>query len=258
MERARELIRPYLDKDGVIGIYVVGSATRPHRDALSDYDIEVIVEDDVYDRTPMDERQVFAFKDGDAKVVDYEFYLIPWRDFIKLTESAHDLFHYPYQHAVILHDPDERIAPVVEALAALPETVRRERMIVHFLEFLYRLGRARKTAARGDCAINLTLLRGDALGSLAKLLFLAKRTWPSTKHWTEQEFDVVEIPDDLQAAIRDWIAEPSSEQARALATTVRGFLDACGEDFHHDMDGIQQWLFFTPEGKAAHEKWGAR
>ena len=258
MERARELIRPYLDKDGVIGIYVVGSATRPHRDALSDYDIEVIVEDDVYDRTPMDERQVFAFKDGDSKVVDYEFYLIPWCDFVKLTASAHDLFHYPYQHAVILHDPDKRIAPVVEALADLPETVRRERMIVHFLEFLYRLGRARKTAERGDLEINLNLIRGDALGSLAKLLFLAKHSWPSTKHWTEQELAAAGIPGDLQGMIRELISDPSSDRARPLANAVRAFLDDCGEDFHHDMDGIQQWLFFTPEGKAAHEKWGAR
>ena len=37
MERARELIKPYLEKEGVIGIYVVGSATRPYRDALADY-----------------------------------------------------------------------------------------------------------------------------------------------------------------------------------------------------------------------------
>ena len=77
MERARELIKPYLKMDGVIGIYVVGSATRPYRDELSDYDIEVIVEDNVYARTPMADRQVFSFKEGAAKVVDYEFYLIP-------------------------------------------------------------------------------------------------------------------------------------------------------------------------------------
>ena len=77
----------YLAKPGIIGIYVVGSATRPYRDGLSDYDIEVIVEDGVYDSTPMSERQVFFFKDGESKVVDYEFYLIPWSDFVNLTKS---------------------------------------------------------------------------------------------------------------------------------------------------------------------------
>jgi predicted nucleotidyltransferase len=258
MDRARELIKPYLAMPGVIGIYVLGSATRPYRDHLSDYDIEVIVEDTVYEHTPMAERQVFFFKEGDPKVVDYEFYLIPWRDFSKLTESALDLFHYPYQHAVILHDPQNRIKPIIRQLSLLPDDVRKERMTVHFLECLFALGRARKTAERGDLPINLALLRGDALNSLAKLLFLAKRSWPSTKHWSEQEFAELGIPASLLNAVRGWIAEPSTDAARSMAAALRGFLDECGETFHHDMTGIQQWLFFTQEGKAAFERWGAR
>lgn len=40
MERAQELSAPYTNKPGVIGIYLVGSASRPFRDRLSDYDIE--------------------------------------------------------------------------------------------------------------------------------------------------------------------------------------------------------------------------
>ena len=78
MERARELSRPYAAREDVIGIYVVGSATRPHRDDLSDYDIEVVLEDAAYARTPDAERQVFAYKGDEPKVVDYEFYLRPW------------------------------------------------------------------------------------------------------------------------------------------------------------------------------------
>lgn len=258
MERARELIQPYLKKDGVIGIYVVGSATRPYRDALSDYDIEVIVEDEVYDSTPMDERQVFAFKEGEPKTVDYEFYLIPWSDFVGLKTSALDLFHHSAQHAVILHDPDGRIEPVIRQLAELPEDIRIERMTVHFLEFLYRLGRARRTANRGKLPINLALLWGDALSSLTKLIFLAKRSWPSTKHWSEQEFSEVGISDDLLNLVKAWISDPSSDNARSLVGTVREFLDEAGETFHQDMDGIQQWLFFTKDGKAAFERWGVR
>ena len=197
MERARELIKPYLEKDGVIGIYVVGSATRPYRDELSDYDIEVIVTDDVYESTPMDERQVFSFKEGEPKVVDYEFYLIPWSDFVRLPESAHDMFHHSAQHAVILHDPEGRIEPIIKQLAELPEDVRIERMTVHFLELLYRLGRGRKTANRGELPINLALLGGDALSSLTKLIFLVKKSWPSTVHWSEQEFSELTIPSTL-------------------------------------------------------------
>jgi hypothetical protein len=258
MERARELIQPYLQMDGVIGIYVVGSSTRPYRDLLSDYDIEVIVEDDVYERTPMDERQIFSFKEGEPKVVDYEFYLIPWSDFAKLPQSAHDLFHYSAQHASILHDPEGRIEPIIRQLAELPEDIRIERMTVHFLEFLYRLGRNRKTAQRGELPINLALLQGDALSSLTKLIFLAKKSWPSTKHWAEQEFAELSISADLLDLVKTWIPDPSSEKARAMVGAVRAFLDDAGETFHQDMDGIQQWLFFTVKGKAAFERWGCR
>ena len=258
MERARELIKPYLEMDGVIGIYVVGSATRPYRDELSDLDIEVIVEDAVYEKTPMDKRQVFSFKEDNPKVVDYEFYLIPWSDLAALTESTLDLFHYPYQHAEILHDPNGRLAPVIKQLAELPETLRIERMTIHFLEFLYRLGRARKTGERGDLPINLALLRGDALSSLVKVIFLAKKSWPSMKHWSEHEFKQMGIPSELLDAVTTWMADPVSDNARTMAAATRTFLDDCGETFHHDMDGIQQWLFFTKEGKAAFEKWGCR
>ena len=265
MERARELIRPYVQKEGVIGIYLLGSVTRPYRDDLSDYDIEVIVEDAVYEATPDEERQVFFYKDGvedgGRRVVDYEFYLVPWSHFVGLTESTHDLFHQPCQHAVILHDPDGRIAPVVERLAALPEKVRHERMTVHFLEFLYRLGRARKTATRADgsgSAINLRLLYGDALSALVKLLFLAKGSWAVTVHWSEEELRLLGVPEELFARARCLGGPPTPEEVKDLVEAVRAFLDDCGETFHRDMDGIQRWLFFTEEGKRAFERWGLR
>jgi hypothetical protein len=258
MKRALELIQPYTAMDGVIGIYLVGSATRPYCDERSDLDIEVIVEDALYNRTPMEDRQIFAFKEGEPKTVDYEFYLIPWSDFVNLTKSDLDLFHFPYQHAQILHDPNGRIEPIIKQLAELPEDIRLERMTVHFLECLYSLGRARKTADRGDLPIDLALLRGSAISALVKLIFLAKRSWPSTVHWSEQEFEQMGISDELLNAVKAWLTEPVSDNARAMAGAVRTYLDDCGETFHHDMDGIQQWLLFTKAGKAAFEKWGFR
>ncbi len=258
MDRARRLIRPYLEKEGVIGIYVVGSSTRPFRDELSDYDIEVIMDDAVYERTPMEERHTFTLREGEPKAVDYEFYLIPWKDFVAMKTSTHDLFHYAYQHAVILHDPEERIAPVVRKLAELPEKLRLERMTVHFLEFLFGLGRARKTAQRGDRWINLALLRDGTLRPLVKLIFLARHSWPATAHWTEQEFEQTDVPNTLLSAVEAWLSNSLSEQARTLAGAVVDFLDDCGESFHHDRDGIEQWLFLTTEGKDAFERWGTR
>ncbi len=264
MERARELIEPYVGREGVVGIYLLGSMTRPYRDGLSDYDIEVIVENAVYERTPDEERQVFVYKEGtpegERPIVDYEFYLIPWSDFVGLTDSTLDLFHQPYQHAVVLHDPEGRIGPVIERLAELPEDVRQERMTIHFLEFLYRLGRARKTSNRVETAptLDLRLLYGDALNALVKLLFLVKGSWAATKHWSEEELRLLGVPDDLLSRAVCLQGVPESEQTRELVEAVRAFLDESGETFHHDMEGIQRWLFFSREGKRAFERWGLR
>ena len=256
--RARELIKPYLDRDGVIGIYVVGSATRPYRDALSDYDIEVIVEDALYERTSDDERQTFAFKEDEPKVVDHEFYLIPWSDFVSLTQSTHDLFRFPYQHAVVLHDPGGRISPIIEQLAALPEDVRRERMTVHYLDFVYRLGRARKTRKRDGHRLNLTLLYADAARSLVKLLFLVKGSWPATAHWSEQELRLLGVPDGLIEGAARLAPDIEPDVVKELAEAVRSFMDENAVTLHREMDKIQPWLFFTKEGKRAFEQWGVR
>lgn len=257
MERARELSRPYMNREGVVGIYVVGSATRPHRDDLSDYDIEVVLEDPAYAQTPDAERQVFAYKDSEPKVVDYEFYLRPWSEFLALVSSAQDLFHYPYQHAVILHDPDGRIASIVRRLAELPEEIRHDRLRVHYLEFRFALGRARKTERRGG-DLNLRLLRGDAASALVKVLFLAAQSWPATHHWVGQELRLLGVPETLLENVESTFRDPSQERTRGLVDAVGAWLDERGETFHHHTDALITWAFHRPEGKGAFERWAGR
>ncbi len=257
MNRAEELIEPYVSREGVVGIYLVGSATRPHRDALSDYDIEVIVEDDAYERTPDSERQVFTMKADQPKVVDYEFYLWPWSAFIALKESTQDLFHYPFQHAVVLHDPAQRVEPIVRQLAELPETVRMDRMRVHYLEFRFGLGRARKTRERGG-TLNLHLLYGDALSALVKLMFLSRHSWPSTRHWTEQELRLLGVPQELLSKACLLLEDPEGEAVRALVEAVQQWLDQCGETFHRDGESLMNWAFHRTAGKRAFETWAGR
>ncbi|MDD5263370.1 MAG: hypothetical protein PHU43_00845 [Candidatus Bipolaricaulis sp.] len=259
MQRAKDLSRPYVARKDVIGIYVVGSATRPQRDELSDYDIEVILDDAAYAQTPDAERQVFVYRDGEPKVVDYEFYLRPWSEFLALVSSTQDLFHYPYQHAVIVHDPVGRIAPVIRRLAELPEGIRQDRLRAHYLEFRFALGRARKTAQGGrNRDLNLRLLRGDAASALVKVLFLAARSWPATHHWVEQELRLLGVPaalvQDMEATFRD----PAHERTKRLVETVDAWLNERGETFHHDTSALIAWAFHRDEGKSAFERWAGR
>lgn len=257
MERARQLIRPHLTREGIIGIYVVGSATRPHRDELSDYDIEIIVEDDVYARMPDDERHVFTFRDEKKRIVDHEFYHVPWSQFVALTDSTQDLFHYSYQYAAVLHDPDGRIEPIVRRLGELPNDVRFDRMRVHYLEFRFALGRARKTSERGG-HLNLALLRGDVLSALVKLLFLTMRSWPATHHWSEQELRQLGVFPPLLREVEATFAAPDLDRSKTLVETIDAWLDDQGESFHHDVQALMAWAFYRAEGKRAFERWAGR
>jgi hypothetical protein len=257
MERAHELITPYLDMEGLIGIYVVGSTTRPYRDALSDYDFEIVVEDQNYTALPDEERHCFVIDEGPPRRVDHEFYFRPWSEFEGLLTSTQDMFHFAYQHAVVLHDPSGRLQAVIQKLAVLPEDVRATRMMVHYLEYRFGTGRANKTFGRGG-TLNGRLVVSEAMTALTKLLFLLHRSWPSMRHWATQELGQLGVPDNILAAIEETIAAPRAEALDSLLEEIHRYLERLGETFHQDMQAQIQWAFLTTEGKIAFQTWGAR
>ena len=133
MERAAQLIEPYTREPWVRGIYLVGSASRPFRDRISDYDFEIAVDDDHYARASDDERHAFSIDPGPPPRVDYEFLLRPWSELEGLVASTRDVDHYPFQHARVLFDPDGALAPLLARIAALPDDVRDVRLRVHYM-----------------------------------------------------------------------------------------------------------------------------
>src|SRR5688572_18630021 len=134
MQRAAELIEPYTREPWVRGIYLVGSASRPFRDQISDYDFEVAVDDDAFARASDDERHVFSIEPGPPPRVDYEFLLRPWSELEGLVASNRDVDHYPFEHARVLYDPEGALAPLLARIAALPDAVRETRLRVHYME----------------------------------------------------------------------------------------------------------------------------
>jgi len=253
-EDARELIRPYLEREGVVGIYLVGSATRPYRDALSDLDLEVVLTDEAYVRTPDDERHVFVIDAGPPRRVDHEFYLRAWSDFEALAGSRQDVVRQGYRHAQVLHDPTGRVAEVVRLIAALPDAVREERLRVHWLELLFGVGRARKTVERGR-DLDARLVLCDALLAAVKLLFVAAGAWPSARHWTREELGLLGVPDAVLGALERAAGTTDLEGWVGLVDAVRAHLRAQGHDFHEEGAALVRWAFLTDEGRAAFERW---
>jgi len=256
LERARELIRPYADREGVVGVYLVGSAARPFRDALSDLDLEVVVTDDAYAATPLDERHVFVIDDGPPRRVDHEFYLRAWSDFEALIDSRQDIVRAGYRHAEVLHDPAGRVAPVVARLAELPAALRDERLRVHWLELVFGIGRAKKTLQRGH-VLDARLVLADALRAAVKLLFVAAEVWPAPTHWTREELALLGVPEALLEGLAICTTSIDLEDWKALHGVTQAHLAARGLMFHEDGEALTRWAFLTTEGRAAFERWGS-
>ena len=255
-ERAEVLIRPYTERPGVVGAYLVGSATRPYRDALSDLDLELVVSDDAYEATPLGDRHVFVLDDGPPRRVDHEIYVRAWSDFTALEASRQDIVRSGFRHAVVLHDPEGRVAPVIERLARLPEDVREARLRVHWLELLFGLGRARKTLAREN-ELDARLVLVGAVAAAVKLLFVTAGVWPAPAHWTREELALLGVPDPLLDCLTTCTSSIDATDWRALHDAVREHLTAQDLTFHEDAEALTSWAYLTAEGRGAFERWSA-
>jgi hypothetical protein len=253
MERALRLVEPYTHHAWVRGVYLVGSASRPFRDAVSDYDFEIAVDDVAYGRLTAAEKHIFAMDPEVPTRVDYEFYLRPWSELEALRTSTRDLDHYPFQHASILFDRDGDLAPLLAHIAELPAAVRAVRCRVHYLEVLAAKGRSAKCAERGE-RLNARLVAADGVAALARLLFLLHGSWPAMRHWTSHELRIAGVD---RAVVERMTAALEGDVA-PLLETAREQLDAHGFDFHHDIAAFRTWAFVSDEGKRALATWGAR
>ncbi len=258
MERAAHLIKPFTRDERVLGVLLVGSASRPFRDHVSDYDFEVIVDDETYARMPDAERHQFAMDPEIPTRVDYEFLNRPWSELDGLRHSTRDLDHHPFRHAEVMYDPTGNLEPLVREIGRLPDAVRALRCRVHYLELLASTRRAAKCVDRGEDAMNLRLLAADAVAALTKLLFLLAGSWPAMRHWASHELRLLGTDPALLTRMAEALEDPRPERLSGLFEDGRAQLDAHGFDFHHDPAAFRIWAFLTDEGKAAFLDWGSR
>jgi hypothetical protein len=257
VDRARLLIEPYTRQPGVRGIYLVGSASRPYRDVISDYDFEVLVDDAIYENTPLSERHRFEIDPGPPRRVDHEFLLRPWSSLSEMKTSTRDLDHAPFQFATILFDPSGETAPALRALAELPSEVRTMRLRVHYLEFLYNASRSKKCFARGD-DLNSRMTVNDAVNGLYRFVFVALGFWPPLRHWATQELGEAGVPDEVLSLLRRAVSAPGEADLGRLVEAVHAWMEHLGLDFHKDQSGLREWAFLTEEGTRAFRTWGIR
>lgn len=257
MDRARALVERYTRKPWVRGAYLVGSASRPFRDATSDYDIEIAADDSAFADIPIAERHVFAMDPKLPRRVDYEFLVRSWSDLEALAESTRDVDHYPFAHATILYDPSGDLARLLARIGRLPPEVRDVRVRVAYLEILSGVRRASKAADRGAASLDRRLLAAGAVEALVKILFLLEGAWPSVRHWASEELTLVGIEPEVVERLDAALEAPETERLNGLLEVAESRLDAAGYAFHRDIASFRVWAFLSDDGKRAFEAWGA-
>lgn len=255
----RKAIDTLLSKSAshVQGILLVGSRSRGYHDPTSDFDLEIIVDDDFY--AQLDQKQRLALvwegKPFNSRLIGDTY-----------TESRHhleakqasvlDVDHWPYEAAAIWYDRDGDMGSLVQQLAVFPDAIWESRLKTHHVDFWYHVGRARKIAERPS-RLNYALVLTRAIHAYIKCVFVLNKRWPPLVHWAEQALEQSDLPyrpqNDvalLTTAITTLDVAPLQELVEQLST----LFDEVGMTWHHDR--LAEFLEVLSESYAeARELW---
>lgn len=210
----------------VIGIILVGSGSRQYRDELSDFDLEVIVKEQYYDKLN-EEQKFYEFEEEGIEILIYSN-----RDFSKKIKSNKDLEHWPYEECVILHDTSQYLEEKIVEIALLTPEIREARLRLHYFEFLFSARRVKRTLTRGK-ELNARLVSAQMVFVLIKLLFLLNYRWPPLLHWAAENIELLEdIPENIKLMMLEAIRRPDGHLAEKLIIEVDNLITLNGLNFH--------------------------
>lgn len=242
-DRASELayaLAEYKSRPDVIGILLVGSASRFYCDSFSDFDVEVFVRDETYKQLLPAERLVRHSE-------SVELLFLPVSELERKAVSTADIDHWPYAGCQILHDPAGLLAHAVQAIAQMPADVQRERVRLHYFEYLFAAGRLDRVLDRGD-ELNARLTAAQTVMRAIDVLFLVRGEWPPVVHWASESLAVLGPPGaDLKSMLATLLRRPDRRVAASvtheLQQVVAGILpiaslrtlaaDVGSADFRH-------------------------
>lgn len=189
-----ERIERWKQDPQVIGVVQVGSRTRGHGDAASDDDLEVVLTDAAFAKlAPADCHDALIEGEGAARRIVYDAQLLALPQYEAQVGSAADLHHWPYERAVVHHDPTGRVAAAVRELAVMPAQFRRARLLHGGIDTMTSLARAARMAPRG-WPVAAKLVTARAVRALTRVVFALEHRWAPLDHWWEAELRTLADP----------------------------------------------------------------
>ncbi|HYM81975.1 MAG TPA: DUF4037 domain-containing protein [Candidatus Limnocylindria bacterium] len=214
-----------LDPD-VVGVLLVGSKSRGYGDGLSDDDLEVLLRPEAFHRLAPEACIEVAESDTPGRLA-YDAQYLPDGDLERKAGSTFDHDHWPYQRAVVLHDPEGRVRPAVAAAGAMDESFRRTRLQHAMIDGWVASRRAEKTVKRrAEGAVRLLLSR--AARALIRIAFGLESRWVPLEHWLERELATLPDPEGTGSAALQVLAKPDPRIAIAALERLEPRLLAAG------------------------------
>lgn len=186
----KELIEDLLDvitRYQPLGIVLTGSYSMPYRDEKSDYDFEVVIDNDLF--TKLGKEGMFC-KKYDVSDAPVEYLFIGKDNFEKKKYSYKDIDHWPYQHGIIVFDRDHYMQNTVREITEIRDADTLNRVKIHYFEFLFFIKRLERIKPeKSFCNRNLVL--NQAMWSLIKIFFLLEKKWPPISHWAWENLELL-------------------------------------------------------------------
>ena len=212
----------------VVGIVLVGSKSRGFNDDASDDDLEVLLEERAYAKLAPTECSAVEYQgEGDAKRLAWDAQYTSLADLERKASSPFDLDRWPYQRAVVLHDPSGRVAKAVAAAGRMDPEFRRARLQHAMLDAAIGARRSEKTLRRGyEGAVRMLLARSAR--SLLRIAFALESRWVPLDHWLERELETLPDPERVGPAALELMVTPKPEIVFAALERLRPRLSEAG------------------------------
>lgn len=253
----QEAVARLRESPAVQGVLLVGSRSRGFHEGKSDFDLEVVVDDEFYAALPRSDRIALVWdgKPFKSRLLG-DIYTEGRSAFAAKQGSPLDVDHWPYEAAQLWYDREGAIAPLVAALAAFPEEIWEPRLKLHYVDSWYHAARATKLAERGS-TLNQAMVLQRAVQAALQWIFVLNQRWPPLPHWAEQALQHSALPhrppDDL-ALLGDALSSNSAAPLRQLHDHFDALLAAHNLSWHTDRLALLIEVF-GPDFREARERW---
>lgn len=224
-------LEKYYSEDNVFGVILVGSSSHYYKDSNSDYDIEIIVNNEYYKQI---KNKKLIIRDHETKL---EVLFLSYFNFESKINSGLDINHWPYVKGRILYDKNGSISDAIKKISRMGNDLSHRIKLTYF-EFIMLNSKIRRILDTGE-ELNLRLTSSQLAIVASKMFFLIQKQWPPIIYWTAQNFQyLVDEEQAFKYLLLQVFNDPSIINIEKLQNGIEMQLQRFGYDFWCDKETV--------------------